>query len=106
LLYQYHSATLSRKSEVLNQYADEAYVLINPEDAKKYDIENNSMVKVSSPRGSIISKAIVSEKVLPGEVFMPWHFHEVPVNALTRNEKDPISKIAPFKYSVVRIEKV
>ncbi|MCX7863070.1 MAG: formate dehydrogenase subunit alpha [Bacteroidales bacterium] len=106
ILYQYHSATMTRKSEVLNTFANESYVLIHPEDAQKYNISNHAKVKVVSPRGELTTKAIISDEVLPGEVFMPWHFHEAPVNALTRNEKDPISKIAPFKYSVVRIELV
>ncbi len=106
LLYHYHSATMSRKSDVLTAYVNESYVLIHPDDAKKYGIQAHDKVKVLSPRGTIETTAIVSEEVLPGEVFMPWHFHESAVNALTRNEKDPISKIAPFKYSVVRIEKL
>lgn len=106
LLFQYHSATLSRKSEVLNAYVNESYILINPEDAVKYGITHGKKVKVISPRGGIITTAHVSEEVLPGETFMPWHFHESAVNALTRNEKDPMSKIAPFKYSVVRVEAI
>ena len=105
LLYQYHSATLSRKSDLLNAYSNEAYIIINPNDAERLDIKDGDMVNVISPRGTIKTKAYVRAEVLTGEAFMPWHFHEAPVNALTRNEKDPMSKIAPFKYSVVRIEK-
>ncbi len=103
LLYQYHSATMSRKSEVLNAFANQSYVLIHPLDAEKNKIADHSQVRVISSRGELITTAIISEEVLPGEVFMPWHFSEAPVNNLTRNEKDPISKIAPFKYSAVRI---
>lgn len=106
ILYQYHSATMSRKSDVLNAYASESYILIHPDDAVKYKIQDRKKVKVCSPRGELITTAIISDEVLPGEVFMPWHFHESPVNALTRNEKDPISKIAPFKYSVVKLEAI
>jgi formate dehydrogenase alpha subunit len=106
LLFQYHSATLSRKSDVLNAYVNESFILINPEDATKYGITHGQKVNVISPRGNIITTAHVSDEVLPGETFMPWHFHESAVNALTRNEKDPLSKIAPFKYSVVRVEAI
>ena len=106
LLYQYHSATLSRKSEVLTSFINESYIIINPEDAKKYNLSEGDRVKVISPRGAIVTRAHISNEVLVGETFMPWHFHEAAVNALTRNEKDPMSKIAPFKYSIIRIEKV
>ncbi len=105
LLFQYHSATLSRKSELLNAYANESFIIINPEDALKLQIKDGEMVSVISPRGKITTKAAVNDGVLAGEAFMPWHFHESPVNALTRNEQDPSSKIAPFKYSVIRVEK-
>ncbi|MBS4012890.1 MAG: formate dehydrogenase subunit alpha [Bacteroidetes bacterium] len=106
LLYQYHSATMSRKSKVLNAYANEAYIIINPEDAVKLGLKDGDKVKVTSPRGSLETTAKVSDEVLKGETFMPWHFNEAPVNALTRNEIDPMSKIGPFKYSVVRVERV
>jgi len=106
LLFQYHSATMSRKSDVLNSYVNNSFIIINPHDAQKLNIEDGEQVKVVSPRGELITTVKIGEEVLPGETFMPWHFHESAVNALTRNEKDPMSKIAPFKYSIVRIEKI
>jgi formate dehydrogenase alpha subunit len=106
LLFQYHSATLSRKSDILNSFINESYIIIHPEDALKLGIKDGDKVSVISPRGKITTKAQVNDGVLAGEAFMPWHFHESAVNALTRNEKDPFSKIAPFKYSVIRVEKI
>ena len=105
MLYHYHSSTLSRKSDILNAYADKSYVIMNPNDAERLKISDGDEVLVISPRGNLKTHAMVRDEVLTGEAFMPWHFHEAPVNALTRNEMDPHSKIAPFKYSVVRIEK-
>ncbi len=106
MLYHYHSSTLSRKSDILNAYADKSYVIMNPNDAERLGIKDGDEVLVSSPRGDLRTHAMVRDEVLTGEAFMPWHFHESPVNALTRSEFDPQSKIAPFKYSAVRIEKV
>lgn len=105
ILFQFHSATLSRKSDILNSFANKSYIIVHPDDAKKYGIKDGDEVYVISSRGKITTFARVSDEVLPGEAFMPWHFHESAVNALTRNQKDPMSKIAPFKYSAVRIEK-
>ncbi len=106
LLYHYHSSTMSRKSDVLNAFVNEAYIIINPADALSLGIKEGDRVKVTSPRGSLETTAKVNEEVLVGEAFMPWHFSEAPVNILTRSEVDPLSKIAPFKYSVVKVEKV
>jgi predicted molibdopterin-dependent oxidoreductase YjgC len=42
---------------------------------------------------------------LQGEIFMPFHYSEAPVNRLTRDKLDPYSKIAPFKLTACRVEK-
>ncbi len=103
ILNQFHSATLSRKNEALNVYGNESYVLIHPDDAAKLSIKDGLRVVVESVRGQLETAARVVDEVAPGELFMPWHFSESPVNALTRDELDPMSKIAPFKYSAVNI---
>ncbi len=105
ILYQYHSSTMSRRNKALTDFANEAYVLVNPADANTYGIADNQKVKIISRRGEIDNISVnVSEEVLPGELFMPFHYSEAPVNRLTRDELDPYSKISPFKLSAVRIE--
>ena len=106
LLYHYHTATMSRRTKALRDFVDEAYIQLNPCDAKKYDLTNGSMVKIESRRGELETKVRISDEVLEGEVFMPWHFTESQVNRLTRDELDPYSRIAPFKLSAVRIKKI
>ncbi|HYK73270.1 MAG TPA: molybdopterin dinucleotide binding domain-containing protein [Pseudoneobacillus sp.] len=76
---------------------------IHPEDAAKLGIENNSLVEVSSRRGSLKVKAKVTDQVVPGLVFMSFHWREVPTNVLTINEFDPISGTAEFKACAVKI---
>ncbi|PLW93314.1 MAG: formate dehydrogenase subunit alpha [Marinilabiliales bacterium] len=105
MLFQYHSATMSRKNDTLNAYANKSFVLINPEDADRYNISDGDHVHIASARGSLVTIARIVDEVAPGEMFMPWHFSEAPVNALTRDELDPMSKIAPFKYSAVKIQR-
>jgi formate dehydrogenase alpha subunit len=106
MLYQYHSATMSRKNEVLNDFASKHFVLINPDDALKFNFLENEEVLITSKRGQLKTNIRISDEVAHGEIFMPWHFHESRVNKLTRDELDPLSKIAPFKLSACRIEKI
>jgi len=106
ILFQYHSATMSRKNDSLNSFANNSYILINPKDAQKYNLINESKVRVSSKRGELYTTLKLSDEVLEGELFMPWHFSESPVNNLTRDELDPHSKIAPFKLTACKIEMV
>ncbi|HSV88184.1 MAG TPA: formate dehydrogenase subunit alpha [Bacteroidales bacterium] len=106
ILYQYHSSTMSRRNASLNSFANQSYVLMHPDDAHSGGYTEGQRVKVSSPRGIVETSVKISDQVLKGELFIPFHFSETPVNKLTRDELDPYSKIAPFKISAVRIDKI
>ena len=59
--------------------------------------------KIASRQGEISTRLKASRDVLPGELFIPFHFGESPVKELTRDELDPYSKIAPFKLTACRV---
>lgn len=105
LLYHYHTATMSRRSDTLTEFVNEAFIELNDIDAVKLEINDGEKVKVSSPRGQIETIARISDEVAEGEVFMPWHFNESKVNYLVRDELDPTSKIPAYKLTAVRVEK-
>lgn len=106
MLYHYHSSTMSRRNDSLNAYANKSYVLVHPSDAFKLKVEEGEKVKISSARGELQTYVQISDQVLEGEMFMPFHFSEARVNRLTRDDLDPMSKIAPFKLSAVKLEKL
>lgn len=106
ILYHYHSCTMSRRSQALTEYANQSYVLMNPDDINRYHFQENRRVKIISRQGEICTYLRAGTEVLPGELFMPFHFGESPVNRLTRDELDPYSKIAPFKLTACRVEVV
>lgn len=106
ILYQYHSATMSRRNKALNDFANEAYVLMNPSDAAKFEYSEGIKVRLVSRRGELETSLRISNEVAPGELFMPFHYSESPVNKLTRDDLDPHSRIAPFKLSACRVETV
>ncbi len=106
ILYHYHTGTMSRRNKTLTGYTNQPYLLMHPNDAKKLGIEDNELVRVISARGHLSTHIRISPEVLEGELFMPWHYTESQVNRLTRDELDPYSRIAPFKLSAVRVEKI
>ncbi len=105
-LFHYHTGTMIRKGDTLNNIVSEAYVELNTEDASRLGVSNGQKVKVSSRRGSIEVKAQVSEKVGEGRVFIPFHYKEAAANMLTNSALDPISKIPELKVCAVKIEKL
>ena len=106
ILYQYHTCTMTRRSQVLKKYANQAYVLMHFGDVTRLELKNGARVRIASKQGEITTQVQASDEVLPGELFMPFHYSESPVNFLTRDELDPDSKIAPFKLTACRVEAI
>jgi len=104
-LFHYHTGTMTRRSPKLEREAPEPYVEVNNGDAKRMGIPDGARVMVSSRRGSITLKARVTDRIIPGSIFIPFHYAEAAANRLTNAALDPISKIPELKVCAARIEK-
>jgi len=105
VLYHFHTGTITRRSKGLDEICPEAFVEINPRDAKELKIENEDIIEVTSRRGTIKAKAQITEKSGKGVVFMSFHFHEAAANLLTNAALDPVAKIPEYKVCAVKIKK-
>jgi formate dehydrogenase alpha subunit len=106
IMFHFHTGTMSRRADKLNQEVAEAYVEIHPEDAARVGLNGSKTVKVSSRRGEIELEARVTERIKPGVVFIPFHFAEAAANALTNSAFDPVAKIPEYKVCAVKVEAV
>ncbi len=83
----------------------EEFLVLNPEDARRWGVGHGDRVRVRSRRGSVEATAWVSSAVSPGLCFMTLHFPEkTPTNLLTVDAADPKSGTAEFKATAVRVE--
>ena len=101
----YHTGTMTRVSPHLDTEQKTGYVEINPEDAKTLGVNDGETVRLATRRGETEIPARVSNKVVPGLLFVPFHFAENPANILTNSAFDPIAKIPEYKVCAVKIEK-
>jgi predicted molibdopterin-dependent oxidoreductase YjgC len=100
---QWHTQTRTAKSAILRQlYPENVYVEVNPADAGDLNLASGDFVRVSSRRGSLKAKMLVTSTVQPGQVFIPMHYPEV--NRLTYASFDPYSRQPSYKISAVRLE--
>ncbi|HWQ30747.1 MAG TPA: molybdopterin-dependent oxidoreductase [Negativicutes bacterium] len=104
--HHYHTGTMTRRSWALDLEYPHGFIEINPVDAESLGIKDNNKVRVASRRGEIETVALITDKIKPGVVFMPFHFGETPVNRLTSRNLDPVSEIPELKVCAVRIEGV
>jgi len=105
IIYQYHTGTMTMKSEGLNERAPENFVEISPADARKYGFDNGTMAKIASRRGDITAKIRISPAAVRGTVFIPFHFAQSAANKLTNAALDPVSKIPEYKVCAVKLSK-
>jgi formate dehydrogenase major subunit len=105
LLYQYHTGTMTMKSDGLNEIAPHCFVEISAPDARKYDLQDGAAVEIASRRGSIRAVAKVSQKAVTGTVFIPFHYAAAAANRLTNAALDPISGIPEYKVCAVKLSK-
>lgn len=103
--HHYHTGTMTRRSWALDREFPYGYIEINPEDAERLGIRHNNMVKVTSRRGSVLTRAVITDRVKSGIVFMPFHFNDSPANKLTGRYLDPETQIPEFKVCAVKIER-
>ena len=104
-LEHWHTGTMTRRARALDEIRPEAFVEMHPDDMAELGVAAGERVKVSSPRGSIVLKAIALRKVARGSVFIPFHFREAAANTLTSERLDPFAKIPDYKYCAVRVER-
>jgi formate dehydrogenase major subunit len=119
LTEHYLSGAMSRWLPWLSELQPELFVEISPELAQEKGIDNLDMVRVSSPRGEIRAKALVTRRMRPlqvdgrtiHQVGMPWHWGfeglvtGAVVNELTALVGDPNVAIHEGKAFVCNIER-
>ena len=104
-LYHYHTRTQTGRSVGLNERLSEETADISPADARQLGVADGDLVKVSSRRGQVTVKALVTPRVPQGMVWMAFHFREGCANWLTNPAFDPVSQTAEYKACAVKIEK-
>ncbi|MBN2125385.1 MAG: molybdopterin-dependent oxidoreductase, partial [Deltaproteobacteria bacterium] len=105
VLYQYHTGTMSMRTDGLNQLAPECFVEISAGDAQHYEVGEGDTLRIVSRRGEIDARVNVSDRAVAGTVFIPFHYANAAVNRLTNKALDPTAGIPEYKVCAVRVEK-
>jgi formate dehydrogenase alpha subunit len=101
-LEHYNAGTMTRRTGNLELVPRELLEL-NPADARELGVRGGDVVSVASPRGEIEVTADVTERVLPGQAFMAFHFPEAAANLLTSQHADEATTCPEYKVTAVRV---
>ena len=100
----YNTGTMSRRSPTLNRVKPENVVDIHPNDAERYGIEDDDLVRIRSRRGEIEVKAQVTDDIKEGVIWTTPHFAAASANRLTNDVLDERAKIPEYKAAAAEIE--
>lgn len=103
----YSVRTMTGNCRTLSQLEDEpGYLQINYKDAQKLGLADNEIIRVSSRRGSVLTRALVTDRVQEGATYMTYQWWVGACNELTIASLDPISKTPEYKYCAIKVEKI
>ena len=102
-LEHYNNGSMTRRCKGFDAVSPEELLEIHPDDAAAAGIKDGQMAKVASRRGHVKARVRVTEKSMPGTVFMSFHFEDCLTNILTSPGMDPKTLTPEYKVCAVRV---
>ena len=106
VLEHWHTGSMTRRAQVLDQIEPEAVAFMSPKDMRRKDLWPGDFIRLETRRGAIEVKVRADRDVPENMVFMPFCYAEAAANLLTNPALDPFGKIPEFKFCAARAEKI
>ncbi len=101
---QFHTRTKTGTVGILDALAPEAWVDLHPNDAVQLQVKSGDRIALSGSRGRVEDVIVkVSQTVREGNIFVPFHYNEQLINAITLAEFDPKSFEPNYKQCAVQL---
>ncbi|WP_172300419.1 nitrate reductase [Pseudoruegeria sp. HB172150] len=106
---QWHTMTRTAKSARLAAHLPEPFCEIHPEDAAQLGVSAAGLVELTSPQGRAVLRALITDRVRPGDLFAPMHWTgetapSARIDALVAPVTDPVSGQPESKASVCAVK--
>lgn len=106
---QWHTMTRTGLSSRLGAHLPEPYVSVHPQDAEHYGLEDSKIARLHNDWGSAQIRVHITERMTPGQLFMPIHWTGVLSSAgrvcsLVSPDTDKVSGQPEFKFTPAAIE--
>ena len=104
LLEHFHEGNLTYRSPGIKEKTPDTFVEVSPELAEERGVLTGSLVQLTSRRGRLRVRAVVTDRVHNGELYMPMNSVESPVNVLTGSHTDPVTHTPAYKETAVKLQ--
>ncbi|MEK1886427.1 MAG: molybdopterin-dependent oxidoreductase [Phyllobacterium sp.] len=104
----WHTMTRTGRSARLSGHFAEPFAEIHPLDAAEYGINDAGLVRVRNEHGTIILRALLTDRQVRGNIFVPMHWNDLfasnaRVDSLVASNVDPLSGQPALKMAKVAI---
>lgn len=103
----YSVRTMSGNCRTLSSLEDEpGWIQMSPVDCQKLNVKEGELIRVTSKRGTTITRVKPTERVKEGATYMTYQWWVGACNELTVPYLDPISNTPESKYCAINLEKI
>ncbi len=103
LLEHWHTGAMTRRAAVLDRIEPGPVAMLNPGDLARIGARPGDSIRLRSRRGEVTAVAGADEGMQPGQVFLPFCYHEAAANLLTNDALDPAARIPEFKFCAIQV---
>ena len=103
LLEHWHTGSMTRRSQVLDELEPEGIAAMNPYEISRQGLTAGDVISVHTRRGTIDAVLRADREVADNMIFVPFCFNESPANRLTNPQLDPFGKIPEFKFCAAKV---
>ncbi len=106
----WHTMTRTGKAARLSSHMAEPFAEIHPDDARHLEITHAELVCLTSPSGSAVLRALITDRQQPSSIFVPMHWSNQfaskgRIDTLVEARTDPLSGQPASKTSRIRAER-
>ncbi len=105
VLEHWHTGSMTRRADVLDQIEPEAVAFMSPKDMRRMSLAPSDFIRLETRRGAVEVKVRADRDVPENMVFMPFCYAEAAANLLTNPALDPFGLIPEFKFCAARVER-
>jgi formate dehydrogenase major subunit len=106
VLEHFHEGNMTYRIPGIRQKVADAFVFVSPTLARERNLSDGDWVRLTSRRGSLKTRAVVSPHVRERDLYMPVCSSDERVNVLTSSDADPVVDTPSYKETAVRLEKL
>jgi formate dehydrogenase major subunit len=103
LLEHWHTGAMTRRASILDRIEPGPVAMFNPDDLARIGARPGDPIRLRSRRGEVTAVAGADNGLQPGQVFLPFCYHEAAANLLTNEALDPTAKIPEFKFCAIQV---